>query len=316
MPDEFDALRHFRDETPGPSTDAWNRARAAIAAARAEKEPARRGPGWLPGRKPGQRRALWMTTAGAVAAAAVAGLVAVLLPGAPATRGSGGPIETAAFVTRVERALSESGRRDVVGYSRTVYPPGFGIKTLTVGRVNVQVADSPWTVRTVVQWSYQGNSRTTAFTATGWPVFGLGHATAPGTVTGVSYRTGTWWRAATGPLSAGNAQCAPGTYLGPGGWPAFIRHELSCGGVTEGGQQRVGSVDARKLTGYGGREVFWVNPVTYLPVRATLTTSAGTRLQADFGWFTPTKARLAQLHQPVPPGFRRISPPGNPSRPR
>ena len=36
MSDEIELLRRFRDETPGPSTDAWNRARTAVAAAAAE----------------------------------------------------------------------------------------------------------------------------------------------------------------------------------------------------------------------------------------------------------------------------------------
>lgn len=28
----------------------------------------------------------------------------------------------------------------------------------------------------------------------------------------------------------------------------------------------------------------------------------------DFGWFSPTQARLAELHLRVPPGFRQVSP--------
>jgi hypothetical protein len=320
MPDELDALRYFRDETPGPSTDAWARARAAVSAARAEEEPANRGPRWQLGRRSlgrrlGQRRMIWMAVAGAVAAA-VAGLLAILLPGSPVTRGSSGPIETAAFVTRVERALSESGQRNLVGYSRAVYLPGSGITTLTVRGVKVQVADSPWTVRFVVGWSYQGNSTMSLFTATGRRVFSLGRTRAQGTVTGVSYRTGTWWRASAGPLSASHAQCGPGIDLDPGGWPAYIRHELGCGALAEGGQQRVGSVYARQLTGYGGREVFWVDPVTYLPVRAILTMPSGRQIQADFGWFTPTMAHLAEAHLSIPPGFRQVWPPGNLARPR
>lgn len=285
-----------------------------VATERAEDELARR----PPGRKPPQRRALWMATAGAVAAA-VTGLLAVLLPGSPVSRGSGLPIETAAFVTRVEHALAEAGRHNMVEYSRTVFPPGFGPKTLAFSRGNVQLASSPWTARSVVRWSYQGNSRMSAFTATGRRVIGLGTATAPGTVTEVSYRTGTWWRATTGPPQPPRptpARCAPGIQVDPRDWPAFIRHELSCGKLTEGGLQRVNGVDARKLTGDGGREVFWVKPVTYLPVRVILPTSTGAPLQADFGWFTPTKAHLAQVHLSIPPGFRQVSPPGNPSRPR
>ena len=40
MTDEFELLRHFRDEIPSPSTDAWTRARSAIAVAAAEESDA------------------------------------------------------------------------------------------------------------------------------------------------------------------------------------------------------------------------------------------------------------------------------------
>jgi hypothetical protein len=313
MPDELDALRQFRDETPRPSTDAWNRARAAIAAARAEEQPAGRVPGQRsPGWRPGQRRVLWMVTAGAVAAA-VALLLAVLLPG-PGGR-TGAPIETTAFVTHVEHALSGAGQRDLVGYARAVYPAGVSIDPHADGmQVSLgQAIGSPWNVRSVVQWSYQGASRMSAFTATGRPVFDLGTA-ARGAVTGVFYRTGTWWRTTTGPPPAAGkppvaGACGPGIQLGPGGWPAFIRGELGCGGFGKGGRQRVDGIDASKLTGYGGREVFWVNPATYLPVRVVIA-YAGWRVQTDFRWLAATPARLAELHVPVPPGFRRVAPPG------
>lgn len=52
-----------------------------------------------------------------------------------------------------------------------------------------------------------------------------------------------------------------------------------------------------------------MNPRTYLPVRATLTTANGTRIQTDFSWFAPTQDRLAQLRVSVPPGFRQVPPP-------
>jgi hypothetical protein len=114
-------------------------------------------------------------------------------------------------------------------------------------------------------------------------------------------------------MPAGNgpapAQCGPEIQLGPGGWPAFLRHELSCGEFAKDGRQRIGGIDTVKLTGDGGREIFWVNPQTYLPVRVELTTASGLRARTDFSWLAPTQARLAELHLPVPPGFRQVSPP-------
>ena len=324
MPDELDALQRFRDETPGPSTDAWNRARAAIAAARAEEEPAGRGPGHRsPGRIPRQRQVLWMVTAAAVAAA-VAGLLAVLLPGSLASRGTGGQIKTTAFVTHVEHALSELGRRNLVGYARSVYPPGYSAEPVSPGGLRVfpsTGAGSPWNVRYLVVWAYQRVSKESAYSAAGYRVFDLRFAPAGGTLTstGVIYHSRTWWRGAIGPVpvQGGPAptQCGPGIRLGTGGWPTFIRYELSCGEFTKGGQRRIGGIEAIQLTGNGGRETIWVNPRTYLPVRTVFAAPEGPQLQTDFGWFTPTQARLAHLRLPVPPGFRQVAPPEQPSGP-
>jgi hypothetical protein len=320
MPDELDALRHFRDETPGPSTGAWNQARAAIAAAKAEEQPAMRRHSWVPGRRaagqgPGRRRAL-VIAASCAAAAGVAGLLAVLLPRSPATQGTG-QIETTAFVTHIKHALSESGQRNVVGYARTVYPPDTSVEPMRPGVLRVLAgrgAGSPWTVGYLVRWSYQGTMRVSAFSADGHRVFDLTAAPVRGmlTSTAVFYRSGTWWRGVIGPVSGGNGpapvQCVPGIQIGPGGWPAFLSHALTCGEYAKGGHRRIGGIDAVELTGNGG-SVIWVNPATYLPVRAVFGMPGGLRIQTDFGWFTPTRARLAQLHVPVPPGFRQVSAP-------
>jgi hypothetical protein len=320
--DEIELVRRFIDEIPGPSTDAWARARAAIAAARAQEEPARHNPGWLPGgrlpgRQPGRRRVLVISAGGAMAAA-VAGLLVALLPGSPGTGRPGARIATAAFVTRVERALSESGRRNLVEYERSVYPPGYNGEPRAPDMVPAPPGSggpsSPWSVRYLESWSYQGTSKTSAFTAAGRRIFDVRYAPAHGisTTTAVLYRSGTWWRT-TYPVSAANQQAptscgGPDILLGSGGWPAFLRHELSCGAFTKGSRQRIGGIDAIGLTGNGGQEMFWVNPRTYLPVRAIFAVAAGARSRTDFGWFTPTQARLAELRLPVPPGFRQVSP--------
>ena len=151
MADEIEMVRRFIDEIPGPSTDAWARARAAVAAARAEEKPARHKPGWLPARRPPGRRRVLVISAGGAMAAAVAGLLVALLPGSPGTGGPGARIETAAFVTRVERALSESGQRNLVEYERSVYPPGYNGEPRAPDMVPVPPGSggpsSPWSVR-------------------------------------------------------------------------------------------------------------------------------------------------------------------------
>jgi hypothetical protein len=326
MPDELDALRVFRDETPGPSTDAWNRARAAIAAAKAEEEPVRRPRSWLPGRRPHRRgpasRRVLGIAAGCAAAAAVAVLLAVLLPNSPATQGTGAGVETTAFVTHVEDALSQSGQRNLVGYARSVYPPDTSVEPISPGAVRVVAgrgASSPWTVGYLVRWSYQDTTKVSAYTAAGHRVFELEMTPVHGMLTSIAvlYRGGTWWRGTIGPVpqrnGPGPAPCGPGIQIGPGGWPAFLSHALTCGEYTKGGHRRIGGIDAIELTGNGGGTVIWVNPQTYLPVRATFTIPGGARIQTDFRWFAPTKARLAELHLLVPPGFRQVPPPRPPA---
>lgn len=72
MPDEIDLLRWFRGDTPEPDDAAWNRARTALAEARAAEPGAQGTPGgrrrsrWRP---PGRRVTLSMVVAGVAAVA-------------------------------------------------------------------------------------------------------------------------------------------------------------------------------------------------------------------------------------------------------
>jgi hypothetical protein len=247
-------------------------------------------------------------------AAAVAGLLAVLLPGTgPGTRlGTGPQVQTAAYVSRVKQALSESGQADVVEYARTTLPPGSSIVLLADG---LQItlapgATSSSSARTLVRWSYQGTDKISAFTAAGQRVFDERLTSAGGgpAVT-VKYGDATWWRAtppgAQGPVPQ---TCGKGVDIGPGGWPALIRFELSCGAYLAHSVQRIDGVNSLKITGNGGLAALWVDPKTYLPVRAVF--DLGRRpIQTDFRWLPPTSANRAHLSLRVPPGFRRVQPP-------
>jgi hypothetical protein len=325
--DEIEVLRHFRDDMPGPSTDAWTRARSAIAVARAEEEQAgrrhSRGPGRRgPGRRGPGRRKLFSMAAGVAVAAAVAGLLAVLLPDSPATGGHGKAtsaqqVRTTAYViTHVEHALSLSGRDNVLGYARTVYPPGTIVEPAAnvVHVLREQGASSPWSVGSTVRWSYQGTMSLSAFSVTGQRVFARGVTSGHGkpTTVVVIYRDATWWRAAGGAAPARSARapssCGPDVTIGPGGWPAFIREELSCGEYMTADRQLVDGIDAIKITGNKGLDTLWVNPATYLPVRAIFTFGR-LRTETSFRWLPPTRANLARLSVRVPPGFRQVPPP-------
>jgi hypothetical protein len=47
-----------------------------------------------------------------------------------------------------------------------------------------------------------------------------------------------------------------------------------------------------------------VDPVTYLPLRVMWTWKEIGKLSGDFRWLRPTRANLAMLDLPIPPGFR------------
>lgn len=302
MADEIELLRRFRDEIPGPSTDAWTRARAAIAAARAEEEPA------------ANRRWRWLfsVAAGATLAGAGAGLLAVMLAGPPAARpGSGLQAGEAAYVvSRAQRVLSSQATADLVGYARTVLPPG---STWMPGAGPaggpgvVSGARSPGSIHSAVGWWYQGTEESVGFSAAGQRVLGARTAISGAAVRTlvVNYRDRTWWRdSRAAPAGNGLAGCDPAAAVRTGDWPAVIRGELRCGQYRVAGRQRVDGISALVVTQRTGSVTVWVDPVTYLPVR--LVTGGRQPTQTDFRWLSPTAARLGQLNLPVPAGFRQV----------
>jgi hypothetical protein len=322
--DEIEVLRLFRDEMPGPSTDAWARARSAVAAARSEEEPARPPCSWPPrSRGPGR----WRLLSVAGVAAAVGGLLALVLPASPATRAPGAASaqrarETAYVVSRVAQALSVRAQHNFVGYARTELPPG-SVVAARAGHVQVTPGSGAGprpSAGSVVSWSYRGTGKITEYTATGRRVLDEKITTdmAGARVSvGVSYRDGTWWRTAAGPPPGPPGRTGPpapvrcggrDAAIGSGGWAALIHAELGCGRYTPAGRQRVDGVDAIKITGRDGLAVLWVDPATYLPVRALLA-FAQERPQTDFRWLPPAQASLALLNVPVPAGFQQVPAP-------
>ena len=265
---------------------------------------------WPGSRRPRQRRRLAvraLAAGGAVAALAavtVAGVTGAFSPGqAP-------PVRAAAFITRVKDALSPPGE-NLVGYARTTLPPGTAIVPTVGGWAMTERPGkgSPLTAAALITWTYHNDMTASAFTGSGRPVFAAQVTPARhGTTTvAVNYTDSTWWRAVI-TLEPGfriprQPPCAPGASPGAGGWPAFIRGELSCGVYRAGGRQWVDGIDAIRLTGSRGL-VLWISPATYLPVR-----QADGGQQTDFRWLRATPASLARLRVTVPAGFRAVVPP-------
>jgi hypothetical protein len=266
-----------------------------------------------------QRRWRWLVTGvgGAGVAAAVGGLLAVLVSAAPAVAPgafSARQAEEAAYVvSRVQHALPSPGGHDLVGYARTVLPPGsrWMPGAGRIGPGNASGARSPGIIGSAVSWWYGSTQETTGFSAAGQRLLSAGiTSSADGEVTTVvvDYRDRTWWQdSSAAPAGQMRSGCAAQTAISTRDWPSFLRAELRCGQFRMAGQQRVDGITAIEVIQPQGPVTLWVNPATYLPVR--LVTGGQQPIQADFRWLTAASAGPAQLAMPVPAGFREVQAP-------
>jgi hypothetical protein len=104
------------------------------------------------------------------------------------------------------------------------------------------------------------------------------------------YQRKVWWRGTSRhglkyePNPFGQPHC-PAAVAPPMGnfpnWSAQVRHALACGTFHVAGRQWIGGIDTIKIVtsrrdAWGvGSQALWVNPATYLPVRAAATTAPG-----------------------------------------
>jgi hypothetical protein len=259
-----------------------------------------------------RRLAQRSVTAGAALAACTAAVVAaVALPGAHHNAPGPTPTIDTAYVTkRVAIALSTAAPAEIAQMTVTSSRPGGGTTTAK-------------------EWSYGDQWRSVEYSSTGQPVFEEGGASS--TYTLVNYSTRTWARQRgvvgqtepaprqTGCVLAGAALSplfGPTSKLSAGSSSAsvvqLLHTAISCGTLTEAGQQRVDGIEATKLTSSSGSlisETIWVNPTTYLPVRVVIHSAPGspvTQRTADITWLKPTAQNQAALTVPIPAGFRQV----------
>ena len=327
MADEIELLRLVGELIPEPTTSAWARAEAAIAAARAESLPAGRTagdgsasaePAHRAGRRP--RRRLVLLTAAGVAAALVAGVAVLASVKAHGGRQNGSevPVITAAYIVkRVDGALSAA-------------EPG------KIARMTVTAAGGaavPGGGATTEEWSYGDQWRAVTYSSSGHPLYDAG-LSAAAAYTLVNYPARTWARlpgmGRPAALVPGPRGCAPAVaalswLVHPGlpGGPGFagsslpstvasaLRAAIACGALADAGRQRVDGTEVIELTSRPGSliaETIWVSVSTYLPVRVTLRPAPGAPVPprtADITWLAPSAANLAKLAVPVPTGFRQ-----------
>jgi len=328
MADEIELLRLVSELIPEPTTDAWVRAKAAIAAAREEDllrqdtKQFTRDPRVPAGRTRRvalrRRRRLALRSVAAVAAALAAGavaLVAVVVPGARHNGAGGVAGDTAYVVKRVDSALSAAGPAEIAQMT-----------------ITARGAPIPGSTTNAEEWSYGGQWRSVTYSPAGHPLYDEGFG-ASSVYTLVSYLTRTWAgqpgpgrpaASPSGPRSCEQVAAAlpslfpyrlPSTGVSASSLPAAtaLRAAVTCGTLSEAGWQHVDGIEAIELTSRPGSlisETIWVSPVTYLPVRVVVRSAPGQPVRwqaADITWLPPTAQNLANtLIVPIPRGFPRV----------
>jgi len=188
-------------------------------------------------------------------------------------------------------------------------------------------------------WAYGNRLRFLDEAGNGAKLQDTGFSESRGTVTvvSVSYRSRTWYRVPShlDGLPVTPDLCGPrhplsgvARYGTAADLMSVIKSGLRCGALRVAGHQVLDGVDAIKLTVTfisGGPEIIWVNPSTYLPIQMVghpeiYLAVAGTgingkpvklirlsEVRTEFTWLPLTRASLAELTPPIPPGFRHVS---------
>ena len=184
----------------------------------------------------------------------------------------------------------------------------------------------------VVGWSYRGRLREEGFTVAGRLVFDASSMTGPSGLMrfqSADYVDRTWWRGGVRqqlqPALEGNSGPASEVQLDgstSASWPNRIRQMLTSPAYRIVGRQEIDGISAIKIKGvwpwHGWpaevtqqQEILWVDPSSYLPLRDEQIWIGHhgpiCSLVATYHWLTPTPARLAALHTPVPHRFHRAT---------
>jgi hypothetical protein len=260
-----------------------------------------------------RRIAVRAVVAGGAAAVTIAGFAATGLgTGRPNVGGSGGTrAYTVAYVLR--RATQAASSRHLIEYARSV---DLGTSGKPVHGYQVS-----WTYGT--EYSGTGMYRREDISggkmqAEYGNVWGHGRLT----FTAVNYATRAWERRSfplgtSSPLPAANG--CTSWRVGYSDYRAFLHWGLRCLHFRIAGRVKVDGVPTIKIVNVArGTEPqvtwdFWVNPKTFLPVRALFdnqhTFPAVDRVdeQTDYMWLPPTRTNLANLTVRIPAGFKRAT---------
>jgi hypothetical protein len=231
---------------------------------------------------------------------------------------------TALVVGRVDQALAQAGAGGLVAYTRQT---SWGVRIYAAIPHGTPAVVQATVIR---RWSRGSLEHTELSTRSGKVVLSMESDTSSGRSvdTSVSYPQRAWWRGTY--QAAAPAAPRPGCTVGqvdltPAQWAREVRKLLSCGAAVAG-HRRVDGVDTIELklrSSYqracaaandqrrcqpedvGWHGTLWADASTYRPVRL-ISHGRHYGFQIDFRWLAPTAASLAQLHQPIPAGFRHV----------
>lgn len=261
-----------------------------------------------------------------VRAAAAAGTALAVAIGAVAlanhgTQGQPRMLTDAYVIKKIQSALSSADAND--------------------GLVMYAVLSDPVVRGVIKNWDYRDAGVTQLPGVRGPLITGYSVTGDRVTWTSVDYSARTWEKARTEqdnvlPRSLpddGQYQILPpcsaaesGVGIGGINWPGYLRSELACGAfhyegyTTLGGMRVIELAAETKRTRYGYvSETLWVDPRTYLPVRAVSQIKIGTVPPGflepgtydpsitTFQWLPPSPANLARLKVTIPSGFRQVN---------
>ena len=234
----------------------------------------------------------------ALAAAAAVFVATAVTSGAPQPGNRAMSAQTTAYVlSRTERALVGVERENVMQEIRVA---AHGSQFILTSQRPLEFAPH------AVFWTYRGQFRDEGFTAGGKPVFNASAVYVPAgqhrsaRATTVDYAARTWSRGIartrlTPRQPRGKCAYLPAPVGEQVDWLARIREVLSCGQYRVTGRQWIGGIHTIRITsgeppGRNG-QIFWVNPATYLPVRAVWAWPGHptTMLSGDFRWLVPPR---------------------------
>ena len=329
---ELDVLKRFRDDVPGPSTDAWLRARAAIDAARAEtsEHPPQPAPIRLGGSHHRRRPAvLGLATVVVLATAGVTLGLATQGPRGPVARSGASSrttVRPTAAVTSARLVAALSGEQDTIFYTQSSTEiPGQPTSTS-------EEWDYPWNgepgqiVRQAGSSSVGGTVRNEWSLTFSVPAAGAATNPATGAACGVSGQrtdidlTNQTWQpseqscvALTPGLDSNAAVLDPTT------------HQLISNIKTLAADGFLQVVALSHIDGQPAAEFrsdipgastldLWVNGITYLPLESvstypTFPPGAASVLATEttqYSYLTPSPSNLANLQITVPPGFTEV----------